>query len=135
MYLDLIIFILDKIIIILYIFYYIYHVYAYAGTIEGALGLLIPIEERTYRRLVLLQQIMSTSISTTCCLNPREFRVMKTSKPYLLEKKRGILDGNLLYKFVTLDPSTQIELTAAMGTTVDIVMDNLLEIDVNNTFI
>jgi hypothetical protein len=60
---------------------------------------------------------------------------MKTSTPYLLEKKRGILDGNLLYKFITLDPCTQIELTAAMGTTVDIVMDNLLEIDINNTFI
>ena len=69
----------------------------------------------------------------SCGLNPREFRILKT-KRFQLEKKKGVLDGNLLWLFITLERSLQDELTAAMGTTVDIVLDNLLEIDLLNTF-
>jgi len=103
------------------------------GTVDGSLGLLVAVEEKTYRRLALLQQIMSTSIKTSFGLNPREFRIVKTEK-FRLEKKRGVLDGNLLWKFINLEPSLQDELTAAMGTTVDKVLENLLEIDVLNSF-
>mmetsp|Transcript_20261 Transcript_20261/g.20377 ORF Transcript_20261/g.20377 Transcript_20261/m.20377 type:complete len:571 (+) Transcript_20261:3-1715(+) len=103
------------------------------GTMDGGLGMLVPLEERTYRRLVLLEQVMSTALETTCGLNPREHRNLKSCR-VLTNKKRGVLDGNSLFRFVTLEPSTQLELTGAMGTTVDIVMDNLLEIDVSNSF-
>lgn len=103
------------------------------GTVEGSLGLVVPVEERTYRRLALLQQIMCSSVSTPLSLNPREFRILK-AKRIVLDRKRGVLDGNLLYLFATLEPALQQELTGAMGTTVDVVMDNLLEIDLLNSF-
>ena len=103
------------------------------GSTDGSLGLVVPVDERTYRRLALLQQIMGMAIEASCGLNPREFRILKT-KRFQLEKKKGVLDGNLLWLFITLERSLQDELTAAMGTTVDIVLDNLLEIDLLNTF-
>lgn len=98
------------------------------ATIEGELGILIPVDDRTYRRLLLLQQIMASVIKTTCGLNPREFRYMRTSK-YRLERKRGFLDGTLLWAFIDLDCKTQDELCAAMGTTCDAVYDSFYELD------
>lgn len=98
------------------------------GTVYGEIGVLIPIDEGVHKRLLLLQQIMGSVMNTTCGLNPREYRFIKTSG-LKLERKRGLLDGTLLWRFMDLDVRTQDELCAAMGTTADIVSENLLEID------
>lgn len=103
------------------------------GTADGGLGILIPIDEGVHRRLALLQQIMSTTVPTTCALNPRQFRLIKCARQRL-EKKRGILDGNLLWQFANLEGSLQDELAFAMGTTSDIILDNLQDIDISNLF-
>jgi cleavage and polyadenylation specificity factor subunit 1 len=103
------------------------------GTLDGGLGLFIPIDERIYRRLALLQQIMGMGIESCCGLNPREHRIIKTVR-YKAEKKRGILDGDLLWRFATLDIYLQNELAAAMGTTSDMIMENLQEIDILASF-
>jgi cleavage and polyadenylation specificity factor subunit 1 len=50
------------------------------GTIHGCVGIFIPIDERIYRRLALLQQLMAVGVETCCNLNPTEFRTMKSSK-------------------------------------------------------
>lgn len=50
------------------------------GTIYGELGVVVPVDERMYRRLMLLQQIMSSVMETTCALNPREYRFLKSSE-------------------------------------------------------
>lgn len=98
------------------------------GTMDGGIGVLVPIDAEIYRRLALLQELMSVGVPTPCALNPREYRVIKTSR-VKVEKKRGILDGTLLWKFATLETSLQNELMAAMGTTADIIIENLQEID------
>lgn len=103
------------------------------GTMNGSVGVLVPIDERLYRRLALLQQIMSIGVQTPCALNPREYRIIKTSR-FKVDKKRGILDGNLLWKFVTLETSLQNSLAAAMGITTDIIMESLQEIDLVTNF-
>ncbi|CAM9851731.1 unnamed protein product, partial [Ectocarpus fasciculatus] len=100
----------------------------FTGTIYGEFGIVVPIDEGMYRRLMLLQQIMGSVMKTTCALNPREYRFIKTSE-MKLERKRGLVDGSLLWKFMDLDSRTQDELCAAMGTSVDVVFENLLEID------
>jgi hypothetical protein len=46
-----------------------------------------------------------------------------------LRKKKGVLDGTILWKFVCLDTETQLEITSAMGTTVEMVLDNLAEVE------
>lgn len=51
-----------------------------------------------------------------------------------LERKKGLLDGSLLWKFTDLDMKTQDELCAAMGTTADLVCENLIELDFSWAF-
>ena len=103
------------------------------GTIDGGLGMLMPVEERMYRRLALLQQIMSMGVPTPCGLNPREYRVIRTTR-FVTEKKKGILDGTLLWKYVSLESSLQDELAAAMGVTTDTILESLLELDLLGSF-
>lgn len=71
---------------------------------------------------------MSTTVPSSCGLNPRQFRQLKCSRQRL-EKTRGILDGNILWQYANLEASLQDELAFAMGTTADSILDNLLEID------
>jgi cleavage and polyadenylation specificity factor subunit 1 len=98
------------------------------GTLEGGVGLLSALEEKAYRRLALLQQVMLTSVRSVCALNPREFRLLKTAH-FRAEKKRGVLDGALLYLYVCMDGVMQDEIAAAMGVTADLLLGNLREID------
>jgi hypothetical protein len=72
-------------------------------------------------------------VPTTFALNPRDFRLLKT-KRFFAGRKRGILDGSLLWKFVSLDVRTQDELAGAMGVSADVILDNLLDIDVACSF-
>ena len=104
--------------------------HVFIGTLDGGLGILSAVEEKTYRRLALLQQIMITSVRSVCALNPREFRLFKTNR-FRGEKKRGILDGTLLYQYISLDGAMQDEIAAAMGVTADLLLNNLREIDLS----
>ena len=103
------------------------------GTADGGLGILSPVDERVHKTLALLQQIMSTTVPTSCGLNPRQFRQLKCSRKRL-EKSRGMLDGNLLWQFANLEGSLQDELAFAMGTTADTILDYMLEIDMLSSF-
>ena len=103
------------------------------GTADGGVGILIPIDERIYRRLALLQQIMYTTQPMICSLNPIEYRAIKTSKQRM-ERKRGLLDGNLLWTFINLEESLQEELANTMGTTSDSIIENLEELDTLSLF-
>lgn len=107
------------------------------GTNKGSLGVFIPLEEKTYRRLMLLQQLMTVTVPSECCLNPRDFRslhLVPHGRSALVVRKRGILDGNLLYQFVSLDCALQHELAAVMGTSVDLLLENLQELDLSISF-
>jgi cleavage and polyadenylation specificity factor subunit 1 len=99
----------------------------------GSVGVLIPIEEKIYRRLALLQQIMSMGIATPFAMNPKEYRKIK-SKSFRIEKKSGILDGVLLWRYNTLPSSLQDELATIMGVTTDVLLDNLSKIDISANF-
>lgn len=98
------------------------------GTVDGGLGVLLPVDEKTYRSLSLLQQIMAMGVRTTCCLNQRDFRTLNTAT-LRLEKKRGVLDGTLLWRYASLTVSMQNDLAAVIGTTADIIIDSLAKLD------
>ena len=49
-------------------------------------------------------------------------------------RKRNMLDGALLWRFVALDAPMQFEIAAAIGTKVETLLDNLLEIDMMAVF-
>jgi len=102
------------------------------GGHDGTVGTFQPVDERVYRRLALLQQIMGWIVPAHFGLNSREFRRLKTFVPKPFNKS-GVLDGKLLSKFVLLEPLVQADVVAAMGTTMDTVMDNLVDLDMMST--
>lgn len=104
------------------------------GTMDGSVGMLLPVEERVYKRLNLLQHLMSMTLNSTCALNPKDYRILKTSR-LRLEKKKGVLDGTMLWKFISLPLSTQEYLAKSMGTTIDTILDNLYDLNLLTQFI
>ncbi len=109
------------------------------GTMDGALGCLIPIEEKMYKRLGLLQQIMTMLMPSKFALNPRDFRMAKgfrVKHPYLqaTSTRRIILDGCLLFQYVELDHAIQEELAHIIGSSAQILRENLFELDLLTRF-
>jgi len=102
------------------------------GSDRGCLGVLLPLDERVYRRLALLQQLLCMTIPTTFCLNPRDYRNMKlllVRYSPMVQRKKGILDCNILCTYCTLESSVQYEIAVAMGTNVDIILENISDMD------
>ncbi|CAM9961955.1 unnamed protein product, partial [Hapterophycus canaliculatus] len=106
-----------------------------AGTLDGGLGAILPVDERVFRRLYALQGIMSNALGHNGAANPRRsYRLYDHGPTFRYETKQNMLDGTLLWRFVGLDAKTQHDLTRAIGTTVDRVMANLLDIDLASLF-
>jgi cleavage and polyadenylation specificity factor subunit 1 len=99
------------------------------GTWEGAAGMLVPVEERTFRRLFALQGVMVNALPHPCALSPRAYRLFEPRATLLEGRKKGFLDGELLWRFVALDAVTQEDLAGAVGMSREAVFDLLLEID------
>lgn len=106
---------------------------AVVGTMDGGLGLLMPIEERMYRRLSLLQQIMSITLQSSLALNPKDYRLFKSQR-FKSVKMKGVLDGTLLWTFNSLHPKLQEELAAAVGATAYTIKENLHDIEYLSSF-
>jgi hypothetical protein len=98
------------------------------GTMDGGLSVVQPLEERMYRRLALLQQIMTMAVHTNFSLNPREYRLLKSARVRVARKK-GVLDGCLLGLFTAMPPSVQDQLAATVGATAYLIKENLRELD------
>ena len=103
------------------------------GTMDGGLGVLVPLEEKMYKRLMLLQQLMGMALPTPLALNPRDYRTFKSSR-FRSTRKKTLLDGRLLWHFYQLDLSLQEALAAAVGTSAYLVKENLREIDCISNF-
>lgn len=53
------------------------------ATLDGGIGLLLPMQEKTYRRLLMLQNALTTMLPHHAGLNPRAFRCVRCSPPGL----------------------------------------------------
>jgi len=94
-------------------------------TASGALALLTPLDESTYRRLVALQTHLSTILEHPCGLNPRAFRAVESEG----FGGRGILDGLILKRWRELSSQKKIEACKRVGEEVDVVRAWLKEIE------
>ena len=99
------------------------------ASLDGSLGYFLPISEKTYRRLLMLQNVMTTNHSHTAGLNPKAFRMIKISRPELMNPSKNILDGDLLIKFTSLSMEKKSDLAKKIGTTPHQIIDDLQEID------
>ncbi|XP_037549569.1 cleavage and polyadenylation specificity factor subunit 1 [Nematolebias whitei] len=99
------------------------------ATLDGGIGLLLPMTEKTYRRLLMLQNALNTLLQHHAGLNPKAFRMMHCDRRSLQNAERSILDGELLNKYLYLSTMERSELAKKIGTTQDIILDDLLEIE------
>uniref|UniRef100_A0A3Q0RDF5 Cleavage and polyadenylation specificity factor subunit 1 n=1 Tax=Amphilophus citrinellus TaxID=61819 RepID=A0A3Q0RDF5_AMPCI len=99
------------------------------ATLDGGIGLLLPMQEKTYRRLLMLQNALTTMLPHHAGLNPKAFRMLHSDRRTLQNPVRNILDGELLNKYLYLSTMERSELAKKIGTTQDIILDDLLEID------
>ncbi|XP_043546870.1 cleavage and polyadenylation specificity factor subunit 1 isoform X1 [Chiloscyllium plagiosum] len=99
------------------------------ATLDGGMGLLLPMQEKTYRRLLMLQNALITMIPHHAGLNPKAFRMLRCDRRALQNAVRNILDGELLNKFLYLSTMERSELAKKIGTTPDMILEDVLEID------
>lgn len=121
------------------------------ATLDGGIGLLLPMQEKTYRRLLMLQNALTTMLPHHAGLNPKAFRLaalqlsdmnyetlqfrmlmwvtclsmvsrmLHSDRRSLQNPVKNILDGELLNKYLYLSTMERSELAKKIGTTQDIV--------------
>lgn len=94
------------------------------ASLEGAIGALIPITERSYRRLYTVQAQLASTECQVAGLNPRAYRLC-TAEGLTTNSARGILDGQLLLMFTDVDTVSQAQLAQKSGVGVDNVISDL----------
>ena len=100
-----------------------------AATLDGGLGCLVPIPEKVYRRMIMLQLKMNSGLSHLAGLNPKAFRKFRTHHQYLYNPRKNILDGNLLSQYLQLSVKQKTDFAKQIGTSPRQVLDTLKEID------
>ncbi|XP_043282051.1 cleavage and polyadenylation specificity factor subunit 1 isoform X2 [Venturia canescens] len=104
------------------------HVTMYA-TLDGSLGYILPVQEKTYRRLLMLQNVLVSHISHIAGLNPKAYRTYKSHIRMQGNPARGIIDGDLVWRYLHLPNNEKIEVAKKIGTRVPEIIEDIIEID------
>ncbi|XP_066151445.1 cleavage and polyadenylation specificity factor subunit 1-like [Euwallacea fornicatus] len=97
------------------------------ATLDGGLGYIMPVLEKTYRRLLMLQNVMVTHGAHIGGLNPKGFRTFKSYRK-MSNPARSIIDGELVWNFMQLSITEKIEVSKKIGTKLDELQDDLSDI-------
>ncbi|XP_065175415.1 cleavage and polyadenylation specificity factor subunit 1-like [Sycon ciliatum] len=103
------------------------HVTWFSG-MDGSVGYVIPVAEKTYRRLLRLQDKLITFLPHYAGLHPKGFRLLRSARPALVNPHRNILDGDLLMNFVYACKTDQRELARSLGTTPNMILSDLVDV-------
>lgn len=98
-------------------------------TLDGTINFILPVPEKTYRRLFMLQNTMNAHVQHTAGVNPKGVHMVKFYKKCLTNPCKNVLDGDLLYRFYNLSISEKAELCKKISSTPDQIIDDLQEID------
>ena len=113
-----------------------------SGAVDGALSVLLPVDEAVYKRLQLLQGQLTRNVQHVAGLNPKAFRLVHrfdlhrgtahssycrmvrneyASRPLT----KGILDDGLLKIFEDLSIPKQVEMTRQIASDRAVIMRDL----------
>lgn len=109
---------------------------AIGGTAAGTIMVLTPLNEKLFKRLYSLYSRLVTQISHYAGLNPRGCRHLKLDSKILQISSstsgppgpRGILDVQLVEVFLSQNARVQHEIASAIGSSVDRILDDILEL-------
>jgi len=103
------------------------------GTTDGGLSYIIPLNDNVYWRLAALQSVMTNALESDCALSGRSWRLYRRTTRRggckSNDRKKGVIDGDLTMKYVDLPLLEQENLASSIGSTVGVILDNLLEIN------
>jgi cleavage and polyadenylation specificity factor subunit 1 len=80
-------------------------------TLSGAVGLLTPVDETTYRRLGSIQTHLTSILEHAAGLNPRAYRAVESEGV----GARGVVDGTLVQRIWELGSARRAEILARSG--------------------
>jgi cleavage and polyadenylation specificity factor subunit 1 len=76
--------------------------YFVAATLDGSLGYVIPVSEKTFRRLFILQNTICVMKPHYAGLNPKAYRLLRGQRKELCNPQKNILDGDLLFEYFNM---------------------------------
>jgi len=99
-------------------------------TQSGAISLITPLDESTYRRLSALQTHLIAILDHPCGLNPRAYRAVESEGPGAggAGGARGVLDGAMLRRWGELSSQKKREACKRVGEEVSTVRSWLEEL-------
>jgi len=103
------------------------------GTTDSTIVSVVPLSEPVYWRLAALQSVLANAMEANCALSSRAWRLYRRSPRRggcrNNDRKKGVIDGDLILRYAGLPLTDQEELASAIGSTVDLILDNLLELE------
>ncbi|XP_051173959.1 cleavage and polyadenylation specificity factor subunit 1 [Leptopilina boulardi] len=104
------------------------HITMYA-TLDGGLGYILPVPEKTYRRLLMLQNVLLQHICHIAGLNPKSYRTYKSFVRLQGNPARGVIDGDLIWKYLNLPFNEKSEVAKKIGTRIPEIIEDIEEIN------
>jgi len=101
----------------------------YFATLDGSIGYLLPVSEKMYRRLSMLQNLLATYIPQKAGLNPKSYRMVHYPDHQLTRPIKNIVDADLLWKFVELTALERTEIARRLVTSVSQIVADLIDVD------
>lgn len=102
------------------------------GTTDGGLAAIVPLSDQSYWRLTALQSVMGNALESDCALSTRSWRLYRRAPRRggcrFNDRRKGVIDGELVRKYADLPLTEQEDLALAIGSTVELVVDNVLEL-------
>jgi hypothetical protein len=99
------------------------------GTSDGGYSSVVPLSEPVYWRLTALQSVLVNALESDCSLNHRAWRLYRrTPRRGGCQNSDRKKDGDVVMKFADISRSDQEDLASAIGSTVEMILDNLLEL-------
>jgi len=98
-------------------------------TLDGALGYLLPIPERVYRKLLMLQSVLTNILPHRASLNPKSYRALNSTDRTIGNPAKGIIDGEVVWDFLGLSFIERNDVSKKIGCSSDEIIEDLMEID------
>lgn len=97
------------------------------GSLDGSIGKILPIGEKTYKKLQLLQTLMQTHMPHHAGLNPKEYRSATNAFRELVNPAKNIIDGDLITRFHYLSITEQIDMSRKIGIQREEILNDLMD--------
>ncbi|VVC38721.1 WD40/YVTN repeat-like-containing domain,Cleavage/polyadenylation specificity factor, A [Cinara cedri] len=105
------------------------HVTMYA-TLDGSIGYIVPIQEKSYKRLLTLQNMLVQNLTHLAGLNPKAYRSLKATVHNRKNPAKRIIDGDLVWMFVTcMNTRQRNEIANKVGVKTIELLQEIYELD------